>query len=517
MSYTERSKKLNEVDISRLDTLRKIGQIVVPRLDFRTQDYMTLAKALIAEYRVGGFIIFGGDRKSVPRALEELEDLSELPLLFGCDAERGLGQIVSGMARFPFTMSLGAAGDDDLVYREALSIAEELRECGLNLIFAPVLDVNSNPNNPIINIRSYGDDPLLVSRLGSAFIRGCRDGGVLSCGKHFPGHGSAGVDSHSDLPVLDLTLEQLAERDLIPFEIASDSDVDMIMTAHVALPRITGGMLPATISGEIINGILRERLGYDGAVITDSFNMSGINKLGDDGDLSHLALNAGCDITLDPREPYLLLGRLNDMALTGELNPAVLHKAAARVIALKKTRLFGAVRQNKPAENGQALSETIASRSVCLIRGRTLRPRRALVCTFDITQSGKEISTVFTGRLRDAGVECETVTVGMNSDFNKLYSTAARDGAVICLVFTTIGAWQNNHSVPGLLRSSLEQLAAVAPESALLSFGSPYVVSGLDKFGTVICAFDSLAECQRAAADALLGLAEAPGKLPVKI
>ena len=157
----------------------------------------------------GGFIIFGGTRDTVGKAARELEAASRIPLLFACDAERGVGQIVSGTTLFPFTMSLGAIGDEELVYRQASLVAGDMRECGLNLVLAPVVDINTNPNNPIINIRSYGDDPGLVSRLSLSFIKGLRDNGILSCAKHFPGHGGTGVDSHIDMPVSDQSAEDL--------------------------------------------------------------------------------------------------------------------------------------------------------------------------------------------------------------------------------------------------------------------------------------------------------------------
>ncbi|MCA9809787.1 MAG: hypothetical protein KC473_05585, partial [Candidatus Dadabacteria bacterium] len=282
MSIKSWLEKLGDINASDLDLRSRIGQAVMPRLDFKVNGSLELAKKLVREFHVSGFIIFGGDIESVRSAVEELQALSEVPLLFGCDAERGLGQIVSGGSIFPFTMALGAAGDEELVYSEAMFTAREMRGCGFNLIFAPVLDVNSNSDNPIINIRSYGDDPGLVSRMGGAFMRGCRDGGIFSCGKHFPGHGSAAADSHSELPVLTLTREELFGRDLKPFRSAIAEGVDMLMTAHVAIPQVAGSRDPATISGEVVNGMLRNELGYGGVVITDSFRMSGISNLGDE-------------------------------------------------------------------------------------------------------------------------------------------------------------------------------------------------------------------------------------------
>ena len=516
MSIKSWLENLTDIDVSDLDLRSGIGQMVMPRLDFRADGSLKLAKKLVGEFHVGGFIIFGGDIESVRSAVEELQALSEVPLLFGCDAERGLGQIVSGGSIFPFTMALGAAGDEGLVYSEALFTAREMRESGFNLIFAPVLDVNSNSENPIINVRSYGDDPDLVSRMGGAFIMGCRDGGIFSCGKHFPGHGSAAADSHSELPVLALTREELFGRDLKPFRSAIAEGVDMLMTAHIALPGITGCNDPATISGEVVRGMLRDSLGYGGVVITDSFHMSGINRLGDEVDLALRALRAGCDIILDPQDPYTLLKGLNEAVAEGTLGEEVIHETAGRIISLKKSLPEGSPENTTQSkEGGRKLSRLIAEKSVSVLRGRSLKLRRALLCTFDVTESGQDAAAVFAGRLRDAGVVFEEVNVTPSTDMGKLSSDAGDDTALICLVFTTVGAWKKQFSLPDFMRAALERLSSTPGESVLVSFGSPYVVGGLAGFGTVICAFDSLPECQSAAADILLGTAPAVGKIPV--
>ena len=516
MSIKSWLDKRGNIDASDLDLSRKVGQAVMPRLDFKVDGSLELAKKLVREFHVGGFIIFGGNTESVRTAVEELQAVSEVPLLFGCDAERGLGQIVSGGSIFPFTMALGAAGDEGLVYSEALLTAREMRGCGFNLVFAPVLDVNSNSENPIINIRSYGDDPGLVSRMGGAFIRGCRDGGIFSCGKHFPGHGSAAADSHSELPVLTLTREELFGRDLNPFRSAIAEGIDMLMTAHVALPGITGSGEPATISEKVVKSMLRDELGYDGVVITDSFRMSGINGLGGGAGLSLRALKAGCDIILDPLDPYTLLKGLNEAAAEGALGEEVILEAVNRIISLKKSLpegLPGITAQSK--EEGRKLSRLITEKSVSILRGGSLRSGRAVLCTFDVTESGQDTAAVFAGRLRDAGVVFEEVNVTASTDVDRLSGDAGDDTALICAVFTTVGAWKKQFSLPDSMRAALKRLSSASGESALLSFGSPYVVRGLDGFGTVICAFDSLPECQSAAAGVLLGTTPAVGRIPV--
>jgi beta-N-acetylhexosaminidase len=415
-------------------------------------------------------------------------------------------------------MSLGAIGDEGLVYEEARFIADEMKECGLNLIFAPVLDMNTNPQNPIINVRAYGDDPGLVSRLGAAFIRGAEDAGVLACGKHFPGHGGTGVDSHEAMPVQDTTLRQLETCNLLPFRSAVEEDVAAFMTAHVAFPGIGNGNIPATISGNIIDGILRTNLGYTGLVITDSFHMSGISRIGDEWDNAHLALDAGCDIILDPRDPISLLSRLGDMAATGELNINTLDRSVSRIISSKNRRLTtSAIQTTAPSQDSRGLIGRIAEGSVCRLKGGSLRSRKAIIYVFDVTRSDEDIEAGFTGSLAGAGIEFKLVPVTFTTELDKLTAQPGDYGALICLIYTTVGAWKKQSSLPEFFRGALNELAALPGEKALLSFGSPYVVRGFDKFDTVICAFDSMDACQSSAARASLGDIDAKGKMPVDL
>lgn len=504
------------ISVPALGTREKAGQVVMPRLDFRGPDPLPPARRLVSEYGVGGFIVFGGDKETVKSAIAELDSISSIPLLFGLDAERGVGQVLSDGTLFPSAMSLGASGDENLAYEEALSIAAEMKECGLNLLFAPVLDVNTNPGNPIINTRAYGDDPELVSRMGEAFLRGAQHGGVLACGKHFPGHGGTGLDSHEVMPVHDTSLAELESSSLIPFRSAARAGVAAFMTAHVAFPAVGDGNLPATVSGKIINGILRRDVGYEGLVITDSFHMSGISNIGEEWDNSHLALDAGCDIILDPKEPELLLDRLIDMASTGELNMRTLERAADRIIAVKKRLLRATAASNTvPAQSIPSLISRIAEGSICRLKGGNLGSSNALVAIFDVTSSEKDISGSFTKILSDAGIGFRDFHVTFNTRTDELITQANDAGTVICLIYTSVGAWKKQSAMPELYRSILNELSLLPREKVLVSFGSPYVAGGFDKFDTVICAFDLIAPCQAAAARVLLGELDPKGRLPV--
>jgi len=507
---------MSKLDINKLDIAQKIGQVIMPRIDFNDPNSLPLARRLVKECEVGGFIIFNGERDIVTEATRELQAVSEIPLLFGCDAERGLGQIVSGTTLFPFTMSLGAARDEELVYNQARFIAREMKQCGLNLLFAPVSDVNINPNNPIINIRSYGDDPELVSRLCVSFIKGCQEEGVLACAKHFPGHGRTGVDSHVDLPVLSTSKEILLSSDLIPFEESIEAGVASIMTAHVAFPEIGDGDA-VTISKGLVSDLLRDEMGYQGLIITDSLHMEGIIKLGDEGDISSQALNAGCDIILDPKDPFKLIRNLSNSSNV-ELDKSSLNPSVERIISVKNKWLTpDGTGDSKILEQGTKLREQIARRSVCIVSGGVLKSKKARVYTFDVTQSDIDISSVFIQQLKRAGVRSANISISLNSNEEPVTDNIFDDTAIICLVYTSVGAWKKQSFLPDYFKDILTKLESVSRETVLISFGSPYVVQDFGNFKTVICSFDSLSECQTAAADVLLGELEAKGRLPVSL
>lgn len=507
-----------DIGLKELTTPQKIGQIIMPRLNFSNPDALPYAKEIVQKFHIGGFIIFGGERKQVKRSIEELQAISPIPLLFACDAERGAGQIISGATRFPFTMSLGAIGDEELVYRQAGLIAEELRECGLNLVFAPVVDVNTNPENPIINIRSYGDDPILVSRLGETFIKGCQDKGVLACAKHFPGHGGVAIDSHITLPQLAQTRENLFRCDLIPFKSAIEDNVASIMVAHIAAPKVDPTGVPATISREIVQGLLINNLGFKGLVITDSFIMDALTGFGKEEDIARLSILSGCDIILDPRRPMELIEKLSRMVKTGEIPGLLLDSAVEKIISTKRKWLTTQFSENQFDEtHGRHLLIEIANRSVCLLKGGRLRSKNVTVYVLDVTQSEEDVSGSFVKHLAQAGISFEKKALTLQGTETFLPRNESNDGAIICLVYTSVAAWKGHTNLPEPFKELLRRVSSLQCERILISFGSPYVVRGFENFDTILFAFDRLNVCQRAVADVLLRRLEAQGKLPIRL
>jgi beta-N-acetylhexosaminidase len=301
-------------------TLRdKIGQLIIihsygenPRA--RSKAWKEYVHA-VRDLRVGGVVVInrvvgGSVRNAEPHAmaafLNRLQRLAKVPLIAAADFERGASMRVSGTAKFPHLMAFGAADDPELTRALGAATAKEARAMGIQWVFAPDADVNNNPDNPIINIRSFGEDPQLVARHVQAFIRGAHADPadrVLVTAKHFPGHGDTSVDSHMELPSLAADQSRMDAVELVPFRAAVQAGVDSIMTAHMSVPAYESELVPATVSRKILTGIIREKLGFGGLIVTDAMDMQGLVKQFTSGEAAVRALEAGVDVLLMPADP----------------------------------------------------------------------------------------------------------------------------------------------------------------------------------------------------------------------
>ena len=311
--------------LTRLSLREKIAQLVQVRVRGRflhrqSPEFQEIQNQ-IRQNRVGGVVLFAGDIYESAVLLNDLQKLSELPLLVSADFERGAAFRIADTTSFPWTMALGAAGSEELAYQQGLITAREARALGVHWIFAPVVDVNNNPDNPVINIRSFGEDPALVSRLGAAFIRGAKEGGVLTTAKHFPGHGDTTTDSHLGLAVVESDMDRLQAIELAPFREAIKAGVDSIMTAHVAVPEVTGSDdTPATLSRKILTDVLRDSLGFRGIVVTDALEMGAISNTWWSGLAAVRALQAGADILLLPGNATVAIDEVERAVKRGDIS-----------------------------------------------------------------------------------------------------------------------------------------------------------------------------------------------------
>lgn len=352
--------------VSSMTTGEKIGQMLMP--DFRTWNSSNLTTmndevaGVIKKYHLGGIILFAENIQGTEQTVRLTDGMQKaadkIPLLLTTDQEGGMVVRINGGTCMPGNMALGAAGNQDLTARVSKAMSEEVKALGINVDFAPDMDVNCNPDNPVIGVRSFGGEPDLVSRMGIAYINGAREAGVISTVKHFPGHGNVDVDSHIGLPLVNGDIDELNAVELKPFKAAIDGGVDMIMTAHIEVPALDSTTavsikdgstinLPATLSKKILTGELRNTLGYKGVVVTDALNMDAIANNFGTLDAIERAVTAGADIPLMPFTIHrtsdiaafdVIFNQLVNDADSGKLDMSRINESAQRIIALKIKR-----------------------------------------------------------------------------------------------------------------------------------------------------------------------------------
>jgi len=331
----------------------RIAQLIFPRIGsnmpgrVRVEEDEERVAAILERHAVGGLVLFNGDRVRTPHTLSRLQTLAKTPLLVTADIERGAGQQISGATLFPhaFAFSRLDRREEEMVEAAARVTARESLAAGLHLALGPVADIHSNDANPIISLRAFGRDAATAGRLASAWVRGARAEGLLSCTKHFPGHGDTVEDSHDTMPVVDADRATLERRELAPFRDTLEAGADLVMTAHVAYPALDPDGLPATASHPILIDLLRARMGFEGPIISDSLLMSGAGEDTSDepGANAQRYLEAGIDILLDVSDVDAVVDHLTDAVHNGSLDERIIDASCRRVQDLKDrfTTRFG--------------------------------------------------------------------------------------------------------------------------------------------------------------------------------
>ncbi len=501
----------------------------------------------VAVDHVGGVSPSIGLPLSYAAKLNALQRLAPVPLLVGADFEDGgPGMRINGSyalpsmlpqgggTQFPPTMAFGAIGSDRFAYEYGRVTAEEARAVGVQLLFAPVLDVNSNPNNPVIATRSFGGDPQLVARLGADFIRGAHAGGALVTGKHFPGHGDTNVDSHLGLPVVYLSRARLDSVELVPFERAIHTGVDAIMTAHIAERGLLGpDAPPATLSPAIVTGLLRHDLGFHGLTVTDALLMKAITDEYGVGQSAVLAVEAGADVLLDPKSVEVTIDSVVQAVRTGRITRERIEASVRRLLTLKarlgldRDRFVSLDRVDRVVGSGPhvAFADTAAARSITLVRDRgALLPLREdsservlniLYAPSDWLWAGRTFDLELSDRLPHA----YEVSLDPESDSSAYAAAAARLAdvdEVVVSAYVPPTAGSGPDAVPAALRALVAHAAAERP-TVLISFGSPYLLSAFPSVGTYMLAWGDRPICQSAAVHALFGEAPVSGRLPIPL
>jgi beta-N-acetylhexosaminidase len=522
-------------------TLRqKAAQLVMPWIpgDYWASDAaaMDSARRLAAVEGVGGFIVStAASPYDVAEKVNALQRAAGIPLLIASDLEAGLTSRVRGGTAFPGNMALGATDRELDAYEVGRVAALEGRAIGIHLDFAPVVDVNNDPQNPIINVRSFGESPQRVAALAGAFIRGLREHGMLSTAKHFPGHGDTGTDSHIALAVVPGDRARLDSVELVPFRAAIAAGTDAVMAGHLSVPGLAGpDALPASLSPVVLDTLLRDSLGFRGLVVTDALNMGAIVSRYGAAQASVMALEAGADILLMPANVNATIAAVMNAVAQGQVSQARLDSSVARILAVK-TRLglfahrlvnVDRIASTVGSAANLALAQDISQRSLVLVKdslGLVPLPaawrHRVLLVAYGDENSGN-VGGVFAAAVRSAFDTLRTFRLWPASgpaSFDSVRAAAAGANAVLFLASSRPTAWRPDAvNLPPNVAALVNGLAAGAPVIAV-SLGSPYVLGEIPLVEGFIAAWSDTDPIEFALARALLGLAPITGRLPVSL
>lgn len=496
---------------------------------------------LVRDVKVGGIIVInrvinGSVRNAEPYAmaafLNRMQKFAKVPLITAADFERGASMRVAGTVKYPYLMAYGAAGDLNLTRQLGLATAREARALGIHWVFAPVADVQNNPDNPIINIRSFGEDPKQVADHVKAFIEGAHSdpkSRVLTTAKHFPGHGDTAIDSHMGLAKITASRQRMDEVELVPFRSAIAAGVDSIMTAHMAVPAIEKEEIPATVSKAVLTDLLRHELGYKGIIVTDAMDMQGLTKqFSSSGEAAVRALEAGADVLLMPTDPEDVVKAVAAAVKSGRLSKQRLESSVSKLLAAKvrvglhRGKLVDLEGISDVLESGDAaeFAQSAADRAVTVVRNSAsfpIKPADA-ACVYVLAESryGQQ------GRMlmQEVGKRSSSVKTFLldplmpASEIDALLERNKNCANNIVAAFVTVGAYRGNVALAGNLPRVVE---ALGNRVTMLSLGNPYLLKSFPDVAGYVALYSTSQTSEIAAVKALFGEITPKGKLPVTI
>lgn len=491
-----------------LNIEQKLYQLIISRLngaEISSPQYQDRAFELVRK-GIGGFIIFGGEKDSLRNFINELQTTSEIPLFIASDIERGVGQQADGATTFPGQMAIAAATDRhnqesvNMLEDVVNAISDEALDIGINMPLIPVLDVNQNPDNPIICTRAFSDKAEVVSWFGNMYINALEKKGLISCAKHFPGHGDTAVDSHISLPVISKSFRELHDTDLLPFIEAVKADVSSIMVGHISVPAIDS--LPASLSKKAVD-ILRADLGYKGLVLTDALNMHALNEF---ENVPSRCVNAGVDIILHPADAASAVEELKSALASGELKEEKVDAAAERILKYK-SRIKNIPKPGVDYQKHAALSAEISDRAITLIK-----EKQDLLPIKDIQNA----SLIFTADMNKHDLSTLKNCMPNHADLKECNDFPFKE-TVIFGLFTSIAAWAGSSGIRDEEMRVMKGLIKKARHSIVVSFGSPYVLRHFKEADVLIAAYDTTQQAQRSVISCLKGERVFRGSLPVDL
>ncbi|MCL1691455.1 glycoside hydrolase [Elizabethkingia anophelis] len=516
----EKARQWVDKTYNSLSQDEKLGQLFITALyTNKDQNHINFVRQLVNKEKIGGIILMQDNAAQEIELVNEFQESSRVPLLIGMDAEWGLYQRIAAAHKFPWAITLGAIQDDKLVYEMASKIASDAKRMGVNWDFAPVVDVNTNPSNPIIGNRSFGSDVQNVIRKGLAYSNGLQDNGVLAAIKHFPGHGDTDKDSHMDLPVVKHNINRLNNTELAPFKALMDKNVGGVMVAHLYVPALeTKSGIPASVSYSIITDLLKKKFGYKGLIITDALNMGAVASRYKAGELDKKAFAAGNDIMLFSQgvsEGKKLIQQAID---SGEIPQSRIEESVKKILLTKyylglpnfKKISTNNINSDLNNESHAQLSEKLYANALTLLKNdQQLLPLQ-------------KNETVYYVPLEEAPYKTFASELGNN--INLIVKKANEINSIPSGAKVIVGFHKDNSTAYKPYKISAASKAVLSKLSGntkviLDVFGSPYALMDIDiqNIPAVLVSYENNEYSQKAAAKAFTGQTKINGRLPVLI
>ncbi|HKI78767.1 MAG TPA: glycoside hydrolase family 3 N-terminal domain-containing protein [Ignavibacteriaceae bacterium] len=536
---TQKDKKWIEDQLAKMTTREKCAQMIVPLVygkDY-SKDTASLNKMIhyVKDLKVGGLLYSLGDVFNEAVSINKMQELAEIPLLISADFESGLGMRLSDGTGFPYNMALAATGDTSFAFKMGKIVARESRAIGVLQNYAPDVDINNNPDNPIINIRSYSEDKKIVSKFAEAFIKGSLNERVITTAKHFPGQGNTVVDSHLDLPVVEGDSTDLMKNEIYPFIRAIKAGVQSIMIGHLSVPSLEKNkIIPSSLSRSIVTNLLKDKLGFDGLIVTDALDMQAVTKYFSESEAVKMAVKAGNDILLMPPDVDIALDSLVGAVQSGEIEIKRINESVVKILSAKrwlklqdnKFVNIDKLKDRISTKENIKLSELIADRSITLIKNSgkyiPLKPLKyknvlSVVFTFGIEEdSALTFQTLVKEKFNNPSI----FILNNNSSskqFSDVLAKAKRSDLILVPYFMRPPSDDKSEILFKKFNTIIDRLLAAKAPTILLSFGDPYLLSRYVKSRTYLSAFSDSPVSQKAMIKALLGEIKISGRLPISL
>ncbi|MCI4666727.1 MAG: serine hydrolase [Bacteroidia bacterium] len=514
---------------STMNTDEKIGQMfmVATYSNKEESDYRQMEE-MVRKYHLGGLIFMQGTPENQVRLINRYQRAADIPLLISQDAEWGLSMRLKGVPRYPYNMTLGAIQNDSLIYRLGKQMARDLKRVGVSMNFAPVVDINNNPQNPVINFRSFGEDKYNVARKGIMISNGLQDGGVIACAKHFPGHGDTDTDSHFGLPVIKHSQIRLDTLELYPFMKLSKRNIGAMMVAHLKIPVLDSTPNRATtLSPNVVQALLREKIGYKGLIVTDALNMHGVSKYFPKGQVALEAFKAGNDILLYPENIPLSILNIKKAIQKGEISKADLDERVRRILL---TKYRSGLTQWKSLSS-KDIKPYLFTKESAILKKELYEAAITLAKNDQLTLPLKRLEKRKIAYLQVGGSKNSTMlrTLMKYGQITPIYLpenfSSKTQGAVMKKLSSyntvIIGVFGMNKKASDKFgvdlgtRMIAEQLSRLGKDVVTTLFGSPYALKYFGKEKAILVAYEPAADAQAAAAKAIFGGIKVNGRLPV--